>query len=130
MEKFSRNSASLSPSSALNNEQGKTNGVSSPPWLESPEAKTPPQQVDAETRADATGASAPENQKSPGTGASSTISESSSTTVLEDLMSIDLASLKPLMPTNMTEAGEFLDVNITLAASPSNFTVSIQFQGG
>ena len=130
LEKFSRNSASLSPSSALNNEQGKTNGASSPPRLESPEAKTPPQQVDAETRADATGASAPENQKSPGTGASSTISESSSsTTVMEDLMSIDLASLKPLMPTNMTEAGEFLDVNITLAASPSNFTVStIQFQ--
>jgi hypothetical protein len=126
LEKFSRNSAALSPSSALNNEQGiKTNGASSPPRLESPEAKTPPQQVDAETRADATGASAPENQKSPGTGASSTISESSSsTTVMEDLMSIDLASLKPLMPTNMTEAGEFLDVNITLAASPSNFTVS------
>ena len=131
LEKFSRNSAALSPSSALNNEQGiKTNGASSPPRLESPEAKTLPQQVDAETRADATGASAPENQKSPGTGASSTISESSSsTTVMEDLMSIDLASLKPLMPTNMTEAGEFLDVNITLAASPSNFTVSIiQFQ--
>ena len=39
-------------------------------------------------------------------------------------MSIDLASLKPLMPTNMTDCGEFLDVNITLAASPSNFTVS------
>ena len=131
LEKFSRNSAALSPSSALNNEQGiKTNGASSPPRLESPEAKTPPQQVDAATRADATGASAPENQKSPGTGASSIISESSSsTTVMEDLMSIDLASLKPLMPTNMTEAGEFLDVNITLAASPSNFTVStIQFQ--
>jgi len=122
----SKNSAALSPSSALNNDQGKTNGASSPPRLESPEAKTPPQQieVDAETRADATEASAPENQKSPGTGASSTISESSSsTTVMEDLMSIDLASLKPLMPTNMTEAGEFLDVNITLAASPSNFTV-------
>ena len=134
LEKFrptsSKNSSAVSPSSALNNEQGiiKTNGASSPPRLESPEAKTPPQQieVDAETRADATGASAPENnQKS--CGASSTISESSSTTVLEDLMSIDLASLKPLMPTNMTEAGEFLDVNITLAASPSNFTVSTIF---
>ena len=43
---------------------------------------------------------------------------------MEDLMSIDIASLKPLMPTTMPEIGDFLDVNVTLAASPSNFTVS------
>ena len=131
LEKFRPNCAAALSSALNNDQQGKTNGVSSPPRLESPGAKMlPSQQIDAATRADATGASAPENhQKSPVcTGASSTISESSSSTVMEDLMSIDLASLKPLMPTNMTEAGEFLDVNITLAASPSNFTVSILFQ--
>lgn len=44
-------------------------------------------------------------------------------TIMKDLMSLDLASLKPLMPTTVPEVGEFLDVNITLAASPSNFTV-------
>lgn len=42
---------------------------------------------------------------------------------MQDMMSIDLASLKPLGPPNVPEVGEFLDVNITLAASPSNFTV-------
>jgi hypothetical protein len=40
-----------------------------------------------------------------------------------DLMSVDLASLKQLMPTNVPEVGDFFDVNVTLAASPSNFTV-------
>ena len=44
--------------------------------------------------------------------------------VMKDLMAMDLASLKPIMPATMPEVGEFLDVNITLAASPSNFTVS------
>merc|ERR1719232_563871 len=42
---------------------------------------------------------------------------------MKDLMAMDLASLKPIMPATMPEVGEFLDVNITLAASPSNFTV-------
>jgi len=95
--------------SASNND-GSKNGAS-PPRLESPPKASTPQ-----------GDERPE--KSP--GASSDAGSSSSTsgsTVMQDLMSIDLASLKPLMPTNMTECGEFLDVNITLAASPSNFTV-------
>lgn len=48
-------------------------------------------------------------------------------TVMKDLLSMDLASLKPLMPTTVPEVGEFLDVNITLAASPSNFTVCHKF---
>lgn len=51
-----------------------------------------------------------------------------SSELMQDLMSIDLASLKPLMPSNVPEVGEFLDVNITLAASPSNFTVSISMK--
>ena len=98
LEKFRPNSVV-----ALSSGESKSNGAS-PPRLESP----------------------PEALEAPGKspGASSTASDSSST-VIQDLMSIDLASLKPLMPTNMTEHGEFLDVNITLAASPSNFTVSI-----
>jgi len=83
---------------------GSKNGAS-PPRLESP----PKAQSEERT------------EKSP--GASSDAGSTSGSDVMQDLMSIDLASLKPLMPTNMTECGEFLDVNITLAASPSNFTV-------
>ena len=40
-----------------------------------------------------------------------------------DLLSMDLASLKPLIPATIPDEGEFFDVNVTLAASPSNFTV-------
>ncbi len=51
-------------------------------------------------------------------------SDEKSEALTQDLMSLDLASLKPLMPANMPEVGDFLDVNVTLAASPSNFTVN------
>jgi hypothetical protein len=44
-----------------------------------------------------------------------------------DLMSMDLASLKPLIHAVIPEEGQFFDVNVTLAASPSNFTVSQWF---
>jgi len=44
-----------------------------------------------------------------------------------DLMSMDLASLKPLIHAVIPEEGQFFDVNVTLAASPSNFTVSRWF---
>lgn len=40
-----------------------------------------------------------------------------------DLMSLDLASLKPLILPEVPGLEQFFDVNITLAASPSNFTV-------
>jgi hypothetical protein len=42
-----------------------------------------------------------------------------------DLLSLDLASLKPLLPATIPDEGEFFDVNVTLAASPSNFTVIV-----
>jgi len=42
-------------------------------------------------------------------------------------MSMDLASLKPLIHAVIPEEGQFFDVNVTLAASPSNFTVSRWF---
>jgi len=44
-----------------------------------------------------------------------------------DLMSMDLASLKPLIHAVIPEEGQYFDVNVTLAASPSNFTVSNGF---
>jgi hypothetical protein len=44
-----------------------------------------------------------------------------------DLMSMDLASLKPLIHAVIPEEGQYFDVNVTLAASPSNFTVSYRF---
>jgi len=34
------------------------------------------------------------------------------------------ASLKPLIHVVIPEEGQYFDVNVTLAASPSNFTVS------
>ena len=103
LEKFRPSQAA----SASNSSDGSKNGAS-PPRLESP----PNSKAQSEER----------TEKSP--GASSDAGSNSGSDVMQDLMSIDLASLKPLMPTNMTEVGEFLDVNITLAASPSNFTVS------
>jgi hypothetical protein len=102
LEKFRPSQAA----SASNSSDGSKNGAS-PPRLESP----PNSKAQSEER----------TEKSP--GASSDAGSNSGSDVMQDLMSIDLASLKPLMPTNMTECGEFLDVNITLAASPSNFTV-------
>ena len=45
-------------------------------------------------------------------------------TIGQDLKDIDLATLKPLMLTTVPEVDDFFDINVTLAASPSNFTVS------
>ena len=45
-----------------------------------------------------------------------------------DLMSMDLASLKPLIHVVIPEEGQYFDVNVTLAGSPSNFTVSYDFK--
>jgi hypothetical protein len=38
-------------------------------------------------------------------------------------LSLDLASLKPLIPAAIPEGSPYFDVYVTLAASPSNFTV-------
>ena len=46
-------------------------------------------------------------------------------TIGQDLKDIDLATLKPLMLTTVPEVDDFFDINVTLAASPSNFTVSL-----
>ena len=46
-------------------------------------------------------------------------------TIGQDLKDIDLATLKPLMLAQVPEVDDFFDINVTLAASPSNFTVSI-----
>ena len=45
---------------------------------------------------------------------------------MEDLKLLDLTSLKSVMPPNVGDVGDFLDINVTLAASPSNFTVSLE----
>ena len=45
---------------------------------------------------------------------------------METLQAIDLNSMEPLLPTNVPKEGDFFDVNVTLAASPSNFTVTNQ----
>lgn len=39
------------------------------------------------------------------------------------LLSADLAKMKEIMPPAIPKKGDFFDINITLAASPSNFTV-------
>jgi hypothetical protein len=44
---------------------------------------------------------------------------------MDNLLPPDLASLKSLVPPHVPTTGEFFDVNITLAANPSNFTVSL-----
>ena len=43
---------------------------------------------------------------------------------LKDLMAMDLSSFKPLMAAVLPDADDFFDVTVTLAGSPSNFTVS------
>ena len=45
-------------------------------------------------------------------------------TEVKELMEIDLSSLKPLTRAVLPDADDFFDVTITLAGSPSNFTVS------
>ncbi len=42
---------------------------------------------------------------------------------MDDLLPPDIASLKSLVVADVPHVGEFFDVNVTLAASPSNFTV-------
>ena len=49
---------------------------------------------------------------------------SDSTMNVSELMSLDLASLKSLNPSPPPAVNDFFDVTVTLAASPSNFTVS------
>ena len=41
-----------------------------------------------------------------------------------DLKQIDLNTLKPLVMAEVPEVEDFFDITVTLAASPSNFTVS------
>ena len=43
---------------------------------------------------------------------------------IKELMNMDLGSFKPLSRAVLPDADEFYDVTITLAGSPSNFTVS------
>lgn len=43
---------------------------------------------------------------------------------LKELMNMDLSSFKPLSRAVLPDADDFFDVTITLAGSPSNFTVS------
>lgn len=43
---------------------------------------------------------------------------------VEQHLPSDLTSLKELVPPALPPVGSFFDVNVTLAASPSNFTVS------
>ena len=41
-----------------------------------------------------------------------------------DLKQIDVTTLKPLVMAEVPEVEDFFDITVTLAASPSNFTVS------
>ena len=43
---------------------------------------------------------------------------------IKELMNMDLSSFKPLSRAVLPDADDFFDVTITLAGSPSNFTVS------
>lgn len=65
--------------------------------------------------------------QSPTSEASRTLT--ASPTQEMDLMSVDLASLKPLIPAAIPEENSYFDIFVTLAASPSNFTVSLLHQG-
>ena len=42
---------------------------------------------------------------------------------MDDLLPLELASLKTLIPPDVPGVDDYFDVNVTLAASPSNFTV-------
>ena len=44
---------------------------------------------------------------------------------LADLFATDLGSMRPLVQTHPPNIDDFYDISVTLAASPSNFTVSI-----
>ena len=44
-----------------------------------------------------------------------------------DLKQIDVTTLKPLVMAEVPEVEDFFDITVTLAASPSNFTVSFFF---
>ena len=45
-----------------------------------------------------------------------------------DLKQIDVTTLKPLVMAEVPEVEDFFDITVTLAASPSNFTVSFFFK--
>ena len=87
----------------------KTNGVSSSP--ENPSTPPPPLEVPKES-----------NLSDSASDTSSTCSASG----IKELMLLDLTKFEKVMPATIPEAGDFFDVNVTLAASPSNFTVSHQ----
>lgn len=84
-----------------------SNGVSSSP--ENP--STPPPPLEVPTK---------ESLSDSSSDTSSTCSASG----IKELMLLDLTKFEKVMPATIPEAGDFFDVNVTLAASPSNFTVS------
>ena len=52
-----------------------------------------------------------------------TLSELAGELGMDDPLPPELASLKTLVPPDVPGVDEYFDVNVTLAASPSNFTV-------
>ena len=52
-----------------------------------------------------------------------TLSELADELGMDDLLPPELTILKPLIPPDVPGVNEYFDVNVTLAASPSNFTV-------
>ena len=84
-----------------------SNGVSS---HSSPENTTPPPPLEA-----------PKDHSDSLSDNSSDCSASG----IKELSLLDLTKLEKVMPATLPEAGDFFDVNVTLAASPSNFTVSL-----
>ena len=56
-----------------------------------------------------------------------TLSELAGELGMDDLLPPELTILKPLIPPDVPGVDEYFDVNVTLAASPSNFTVIVQF---
>merc|ERR1712004_788169 len=80
------------------------------------------------------GSSSPENPSTPPpplevptkeslSDSSSDTSSTCSASGIKELMLLDLTKFEKVMPATIPEAGDFFDVNVTLAASPSNFTV-------
>ena len=56
-----------------------------------------------------------------------TLSELAGELGMDDLLPPELTILKPLIPPDVPGMNEYFDVNVTLAASPSNFTVCNMF---
>ena len=57
----------------------------------------------------------------------SNIQEEKFDTDVKELMSMDISSFAPLTRAVLPDADDFFDVTVTLAGSPSNFTVNIKF---